>query len=195
MNKMLQFSLISLLLLLSGIGSIIGSISIDNTASMILLIVVGSILILSGVYFLIFALAFKVGKNVNAKIVNKVYIPVDNDENVGNSYYRYEYEIVSNGKVKKGKFRIYSLDNDIISTLNVGDEILVKKLLFVTAVDPNLIIKDIRNKNKDNPEYQKMLGEQGGRTRKAFRTDIIVGISIFVLIAICCIIYVINLVK
>lgn len=193
MSKMIQFCLISLLLLLAGVGSLIASFSL-NATSLIILIIVGVVLILSGLYFLLFALTFKFGKSVKATITKKTYIPVDNDENVGNSYYRYEYEIIINGKVKKGKFRIYDLDKDIISTLNVGNEINAKKLMFITAVDANLIIHDIREKNKDSIEYQKRLSEQNIRNRKTFKRDLIVGISIFALIAICCLIYVFSVI-
>lgn len=82
------------------------------------------------------------------------------------------------------------MDKDIISTLNVGTEINANKLMFITAVDANLIIRKIREKNKDNVEHQRALNQQNRTNRKTFKRDMIVGISIFALIAICCLIYV-----
>ena len=193
MNKMIQFGLISLFLILTGVGALIASFNL-NTTSLIILITVSVILILSGLYFLLFALAFKFGKCVKGIITNKIYIPVDNDENVGNSYYRYEYEIVSNGKIKKGKFRIYELDKDVNSIINIGTEINAKKLMFITVVDANSIIDDIREKYKDNEEYQKILNQKNKINRKTFKKDFIVGISVFALIVICCLIYVISII-
>ena len=146
MSKMFQFGLISLLLLASGIGAIIGAFTLDSVGTIVVLIVLSIILILGGLYMLIYALAFMFGKKVKAKIINKVYIAGDNDEHVGNSYYRYEYIITANGKAMKGKFRIYYTDQDIISALNISDEIEANKFLFVTNIDTNKIIRAIRKR-------------------------------------------------
>lgn len=195
MSKTFQFGLISLLLLISGVGAIVGVFTSDSVASMVILIIIGVCLILGGLYFLIFALSFKFGKKVKARIVNKIYVPSDNDEHVGNSYYRYQYEIVSNGKSKKGEFRIYCVDTDVISTLNIGDEIEVNKLLFVTNVDRHEIVGTIREANKDNPVFQRQLSERNKSINKNFKMDMIVGISIFALIVICCLIYMFSILK
>lgn len=195
MSKMLQFGLISLLLLISSVGAIISAFTMDSVASIIVLVIVGISLILGGLYFLIFGLAFKFGKKIKAKIVDKVYIVGDIDEHIGNSYYRYEYESISNNKSKKGKFRIYYTDKDIISALNIGDEIEVNKFLFITNADSNEIIDVVRETNKDNPVFQQQLSERNKFVKKNFKRDMIVGISIFALIVICCLIYVFSVIK
>lgn len=107
---------------------------------------------------------------------------VDNNEHIGNSYY-YEYEIISNGEVKKGKFRIYDFDKDINITLKVETEIKANKSTVITIVDANLIICDVREKKQDNVEYQKFLNQQNKTNRKSFKRELIIGISIFALIA------------
>lgn len=190
MGEMLQFGLLSLFLILSGIGAVVGAFQFDSVGTIIVLIVMAVLLILGGLYYLNFALAYKFGKKVTARITKKEYIPEDNNEHVGNSYYRYEYEIVSNGKVKKGHFRIYYLDQDIISVLNIGDEIEARKLLLVSVVDSYQVIDSIREKHKDNPDYQRALDEQKKYNRKTFKKEILIGVCLLALIAICCLIYV-----
>lgn len=145
MSKFLQFFVISLVLLCAFIGSIFACFTLDSVGTIIVLIILGVILFVGFLYCLMFALSFIVGKKLKANIINKQFIPADNDEHNANAYYKYTYLVNINNKTRKGSFKVYCLDNDIINNLNIGNEIEAKKFLFAISIDINQIKNNIRN--------------------------------------------------
>ena len=139
-----QLLIISLLLLATCIGSICSCFSLSNMGSIIIVIILSVILFAGFIYCFIFALSFKVGKKLKAHIINKQFIPADNNEHDANGYYKYTYQVNVNNKIKKGSFKIYCLDIDVISNLNIGNEIEINQFLFAVSVNVNKLLYTIR---------------------------------------------------
>lgn len=182
MSKFLQFCIISLFLLVGFIGCILGCFAINNLFSLIILILFSILLFISSIYSFIFALSFKIGKKIKAIITDKQYIPSDNNDHSDNGYYKFIYQVNLNNKIKTKSFKIYFYNDYLAKNLNIGNEIELNKLLFITSFDKSNITKN----NNDLCQSQKK--HNSIRLKK----ELIIGLSIFAILSICCLIYIIK---
>lgn len=195
MNKFFSFLLISLLLLVGLVGSICVCFSSNNIGSIIIMIILSLILFVGFIYCCMVAFSFKFGKKLRAIITNKEYIPTDNDEHSDNAYYKYTYQVNVNDKIKKGSFKVYCLDVDVVNNLNVGNEIEVNQFLFAISVDVNKFLRRVRGSYREGDKNKELLKSQKKNVSRALKIDLIIGVAIFVLIAICFFIYFGGIIK
>lgn len=195
MNRFFQFLLISLFLLVSLIGSICVCFTLNNIGTIIVMIVLSVILFAGFLYSIMFAFSFKLGKKLKATITKKEYIPTDNNEHSDNAYYKYTYQVNINNKIKKGSFKIYSLNIDVVNNLNIGNEIEINKFLFAISVDHNKLLNTIRDSYQDADKNNELLKKTKREISRSLKRDLIIGVTIFVLIGICCLIYFLKIIK
>ena len=195
MSKYLQCFIISLVLFVGFIGAVISCFILNDLTSLIIMILLSVFLFIGFFYSFIFALSFKVGKKIKASIINKQYIPSDNNKNPDNAYYKYTYQLNVNNKTKTRSFKIYCLNDDIVKNLNIGNEIQVNKFLFITSIDIKNLIKEIRTSYNSNDIDSKLYHSQKKHFSKTLKKELIIGLSILTLLITCCLIYVLTGIK
>ena len=195
MSKFLQYLIISSVLLVGFIGCVLSCFLLNSAPLIIIMTLLSVCLFVCFIYLLVFALTLIFGKKINASIVKKEYIPSDNNDHSDNAYYKYTYQVNINNKIKTRSFKIYCLHDDIVKNLNIGNIIEVRKFLFITSIDENILIKEIRSLYKPNDTNSQLYQSQKKHYSKTLKKDLIIGLSVFALIVICCLIYVFTRVK
>ncbi|MBQ9124362.1 MAG: hypothetical protein IJY14_01605 [Acholeplasmatales bacterium] len=184
MNKSLKYISISILLLIPLIGCITSVFFTDDTYSLFIALIFGIILFVGFLVSMLYTLSYFFGKTCLATITKKKYHP----RSYGSTRrgYTIYYAI---GKIK-GSFELFELDDDVSITLDVGDKIEVKKLLFATTVDTKNVVHQTREEHENDPQYQKTAKKVQERNSRMIKMDLIViGIVVAVFIIIMLITY------
>ena len=116
----------------------------------ILLILLDIIFITLTIYCTLITLTFKLGKHIDATIVDKESVDYNKGKNTLATYYKYTYEVTINNSNKLGQFRLYEDNINIVNAISIGDTINVYKFLNIIKSSNKDIILQIQNKlNKD----------------------------------------------
>ena len=139
-----KYLILSLIFILMGTLTFIG-IFTSSGFGIVILIILTLLFIAVGTYCLLSTLTFKLGKSIEATLVDKESIEYESKKNYLSTYYRYTFEVSIKEKNVLGQFRLYEKDQATIDNLNVGDIVTVKRLLGIIKVSTH----DIINKYKD----------------------------------------------
>ena len=141
----IKYLVLSLIFTLMSTLTLIGVFTTKGL-SVILLIILTLLFITVGIYCLLSTLTFKLGKSIEATLVDKENIEYESKKNYLSTYYRYTFEVSIKEKNVLGQFRLYEKDQATIDNLNVGDIVTVKRLLGITKVSTSDIINKYKNK-------------------------------------------------
>lgn len=116
----------------------------------ILLILLDIIFITLTIYCTLITLTFKLGKHIDATIVDKESVDYNKGKNALATYYKYTYEVTINNSNKLGQFRLYEDNINIVNAISIGDTIKVYRFLNIIKSSNKDIILQVQNRlNKD----------------------------------------------